>query len=200
MKKVIFLILFIILALGVWQNCQAVEFKLLIDYPIIGTDKITSTSTLPELIRYIYRFALLACGLTAFVAILIGAILYVTSAGDSSKASDAKDRITSALWGILILLSSFLILNTINPDLLNLNINLPKIIGGGGDGGTTKYHCMYCCKNYCDGPYEEIIGCFAPGPTKEQCLNAAAKKCNKPKEIFIKDYPALGRGEVVKCP
>lgn len=124
MKKIIFLTLFIILALGIWQNCQAVD--LLLKYPVVGGQSLEKTSSLPQLINYIYKFALLACGITALVSILVGAVQYVTSAGDSSKAGDAKNRITSALLGILILLASVLILRTINPDLVNLKFGLPE--------------------------------------------------------------------------
>lgn len=119
MKKILFLTIFTILLFGIWQTCFAVD--LLLDYPDVpGAQKLSEASDLPNIINYIYKFALLACGITAFISILFGAIQYVTSAGDSSKAGDAKKRITDALWGILILLSAVLILRTINPDLVNL--------------------------------------------------------------------------------
>ena len=125
MKKILFLTIFIILLFGIWQICFAID--LLLDYPDVpGAQKLSEASDLPNIINYIYKFALLACGITAFVSILFGAIQYVTSAGDSSKAGDAKDRITQALWGILILLSAVLILRTINPDLVSLSLTLPE--------------------------------------------------------------------------
>ncbi|HUT96149.1 MAG TPA: hypothetical protein VMW82_01105 [Candidatus Paceibacterota bacterium] len=124
MKKFLPIIIFIILFAGAWQACQAVD--LLMEYPEIpGAQSPNKTSDLPNLINYIYRFALLACGIVAFISILIGAIQYVTSAGDASKAGDAKDRITQALLGVLILLTAVVILNTINPDLVNLSLTLP---------------------------------------------------------------------------
>jgi choline-glycine betaine transporter len=124
MKKLLSVIIFITLFIGIWQTCLAVE--LLIEYPEIpGAQSPNETSDLPNLINYIYKFALLACGIVAFISILFGAIQYVTSAGNASKAGDAKDRITQALWGILILLAAVVILRTINPDLVNLSLTLP---------------------------------------------------------------------------
>ena len=126
MKKLIIITISIFLLLGFWQTAQAVD--LLLDYPNIpGAGEIEEASTLPEIIRYIYMFALGAAGFVALLAILIGAIMYIFSAGNPSKAKDAKDRIMSALLGILILLASVLILRTINPDLVNIGFILPEI-------------------------------------------------------------------------
>jgi hypothetical protein len=125
MKKLFFILFLVVILMGAWQQCKAVD--LLIDkYPDVpGAKSPSETTDLPELINYIYRFALLACGITAFVSILIGAIRYIFSAGNESVASDAKDQITQALLGVLILLASVLILNTINPDLIKISLSLP---------------------------------------------------------------------------
>ena len=141
MKKIFFIIAFTILLLGTWQNCSAVD--LILDYPEVpGAQKLSETSDLPNLINYIYKFALLACGITAFIMILVGAVQYVTSAGNSSKAEDAKDRITQALWGVLILLCSVLILRTINPDLVNLKLDISSTPTT--PETTANYNCLCC--------------------------------------------------------
>lgn len=126
MKKLIIItsITFVFLLLGFWQSCRAVD--LLSDYPSIpGAETPGPGTTFPGLISYIYMFALATAGFVALVAILIGAIMYIFSAGNPSKAKDAKDRIFSALLGILILLASVLILRTINPDLVTIGFALP---------------------------------------------------------------------------
>jgi hypothetical protein len=120
MKKIILLTTLIFAFLVVAQNCLAVE--LLLDWPTIGGESLGEQSSVPNLIKYIYTFALGICGLVALVSIIFGAAQYAFSAGDSSKTGDAKDRITQALLGIIILLCAFLILNTINPDLVNLKL------------------------------------------------------------------------------
>lgn len=140
MKKILFIIIFILLLFGFWQSVKAVD--LLLQYPDIpGAQKPGQTNDLPQIINYIYKFSLLACGVTAFVSILVGAIQYVFSAGDASKASNAKDRITQALLGILILLAAVLILRTINPDLVNLSFSLPETTM---PNTTENYKCLCC--------------------------------------------------------
>lgn len=144
MKKTIFITIIIILFFGFWQNCSAVN--LLEKYPEISGIKIGEGTTLPEIIKYIYMFSLGIVGIVAFVSIIIGAVQYITSAGNDSKMGEAKDRITSALLGILILLSSVLILRTINPDLISLDFKLPPLTTPVvPPQPTMDYYCYSCC-------------------------------------------------------
>jgi len=117
----------------------------LIEYPEIGGQKVAFGMTLQELIRYIYLFAIGICGAVALTAILLGAIKYVGAAGNPSKMTDAKEQIFSAILGVIILLSSYLILNTINPDLVLLNPNP----GGAMTAGTTTGNTTGNTGNYC---------------------------------------------------
>ena len=64
-------------------------------------------------------------GFAAFTMIVYGGILYVFAAGDITKTSDAKDVIQNAIYGLILFLGAYLILYTINPNLVNLrNPNL----------------------------------------------------------------------------
>ena len=83
-------------------------------------------------------FALGIVGVVALLSMLIGAAKYVLSAGNASKAADAKDQIYSAILGIILLLASVMILRTINPDLVNIGFTLPTITGT----GTTNNYCQ----------------------------------------------------------
>ena len=49
----------------------------------------------------------------------------------------AKDRAVAALWGLLLLTGCWLILYTINPDLLKFNLNIPMAPGGTYTGGSS---------------------------------------------------------------
>lgn len=75
---------------------------------------------LPEFIKYIFIFSLGVVGIIGMLALIIAAFDYVMSAGNPQKAAQGKDRITSALLGMLLLLASWVLLNMINPDLLKL--------------------------------------------------------------------------------
>jgi hypothetical protein len=58
--------------------------------------------------------------------LVIGGVQYITADVISSKESGRK-RITSALVGLLLILSSWIILNTVNPTLLNAGITIHPI-------------------------------------------------------------------------
>jgi hypothetical protein len=52
---------------------------------------------------------------------MVGGYMYITSAGNSASTGKAKETITDAIIGLLLALTSWLLLYTINPDLVILN-------------------------------------------------------------------------------
>jgi hypothetical protein len=59
----------------------------------------------------------------AIVMLVLGALTYMFSDIAKNKTG-ALSRIRNAMWAIVLLLSSYLILNTINPDLVKFKLNL----------------------------------------------------------------------------
>jgi len=80
----------------------------------------SEASDIAGLIKQIYLIALGLIGALALAMIIFGGIQYATSAGNPSRQTDARDRITQAIWGVVLLLCAYLIFNTINPDLIKL--------------------------------------------------------------------------------
>lgn len=81
--------------------------------------------------------------LVAIIMLIIGAMTYMFS-DVVGKKKDALDRIRAAMWGIVLLLSSYLILFTINPDLtifkaikLQDNFNTQPAAGTGAQAPAT---------------------------------------------------------------
>lgn len=98
-----------------------------LEVPIPGLET-TTLPVLPDYIAAIYNFALMIIGLVCFGALIYGGIRYLTSAGKPAAMSDAKDQIFSALLGLIILFSSYLILTTINPELVILGESPKEIL------------------------------------------------------------------------
>lgn len=67
----------------------------------------------------IFTWAVSIGGLLALGMIIYSGILYILSAGKTSLRKDALEHIVDAVVGLIILLSSYLILNTINPAILS---------------------------------------------------------------------------------
>ena len=76
---------------------------------------------------YINRIIRIFIGLLSVMAVIMivfGGIQYMISdvAGEKSAG---KDRIMNAIWGLVLALASYMLLNTINPDFVHLGIHIP---------------------------------------------------------------------------
>lgn len=91
-----------------------------LEYPLPGLQN-PQNPTPCDYIRALYIFGLGIVGALAVTAIAVGGFLYMTG-----QVQKGKDYILSALLGLLLLLGSWLLLNTINPDLAKLKCDLPK--------------------------------------------------------------------------
>lgn len=83
----------------------------------------TDGSDLPGYIKAIYKTALVIVTLSAVLMISIGGFMYLTSAGNTSAMGTAKSVIFDSLIGLAIALTAWLLLNVINPDLVNITLN-----------------------------------------------------------------------------
>ena len=77
----------------------------------------TAKGGLPLYVKYLFNFSIMIAGIIAFAALVYGGFKYLTSVGNPANREEAKNRITAAFIGLTILLLSYLILVTINPDL-----------------------------------------------------------------------------------
>lgn len=118
-----FFAIFAVLAIGVILPVLALaeDAKINCDVGGYGYPWCNATTTgIAGLVSTFYNYALAAVGVAALGAIIYGAILWITSAGAPGKISEAKDWITGAIFGVVLLVSAALLLRTINPDLVNL--------------------------------------------------------------------------------
>ena len=113
-------------------------------------------------IANVYQFALLIGGLLAFGAIVYGAIRYTLAAGNPSGQSEGREWIQQAIIGLILLLGAYLVLYTINPGLVNLE--LPKL-----EKFTVvpESSCPITCGpgQYCAVSGSGTYSCTSSGPT-----------------------------------
>lgn len=83
--------------------------------------QLTENKSAREFIQTIVNYALSFLGLIAVVIVVYGGVMYVLSRGDEDMASTGKKAISYAAIGILIILGSFAMVNTL-------------LRAGGGDG------------------------------------------------------------------
>lgn len=87
---------------------------------------LSQNQDLRQYIKNVVNFALGFLGIIAVVVVIYGGFLYVTAAGKEEQAGKGKKALTYAIIGILIILSSFALVNTI------------LLAGGGTDQGATS--------------------------------------------------------------
>ncbi len=78
-------------------------------------------------LQSVFAFGISLAGIFAVLMIVIGGIQYITAYGNPSQAESAKNRIWQALIGLLLVVSAWLILYTINPDLTKGVLKIPPI-------------------------------------------------------------------------
>ncbi len=95
--------------------------------PLVAGDRDTNVTT-SEYFQTGYSIALSSTIALSFVMIVLGGIQWSSSSLSPSLKADAQKRITNALTGLLLALFSYLILRTVNPDLINSTLPvLPPI-------------------------------------------------------------------------
>lgn len=92
-----------------------------------------STTNLAIYAKGIFALLIGVASVLAVIMIVIGGVQYMSTDAISGK-SEGKEKITQALYGLLLAMACWLILYTINPNLLNFNIlenerNFPTYYG-----------------------------------------------------------------------
>lgn len=111
-----------ILAFGfLTHDTYAAEYTLIQPLPDLKT-----VSSFPQYVSRVIPILLGFAAVLATVMIVIWGIAYALSEAVDSKAR-AKEGIWSAILGLLLALTAWLILFTINPDLVVLQLNIPNV-------------------------------------------------------------------------
>lgn len=91
----------------------------------IGELTQVSRGSFSSYLQTMVNIAIGLVGAVSVIMLIVGGLQYILTSVNEGAKKEAKERITNAIIGILIILSGYLILNTINPDLLKLDF--PKI-------------------------------------------------------------------------
>ncbi len=129
------------------------------------------SNDLPHYVSFLFSWLIaIAAGLSV-IAFAVGAIGLIISVGNAEAASNSKGRMKSAVLGLILTLSSFLILNTINtnftsPALAPLATNpqptLPTapgvyyFTGGGCTGSNASAHVV--SQDQIEDPFKGHVG------------------------------------------
>lgn len=129
-KKIypIFLTLYLLVSCTslAWADVKFPKYTPLVNLPDQSGPIDTSGTNLSKYLSGLYAFGVAAAAGLAVIMVILGGIQYITSVAGEGK-SGGKQRITSAILGLLLALGSYIILNTINKDLLKLSFDLKTV-------------------------------------------------------------------------
>ncbi|OGL95427.1 hypothetical protein A2348_02155 [Candidatus Uhrbacteria bacterium RIFOXYB12_FULL_58_10] len=113
-----------------WHYCYPVDtekYTLQISIPSQSGGEVTQVSNYGEYVGAIYKYLLGFAVTTAIVFVMVGGIRYVVGAS-TGEIGKAKDMIVKAVSGLVLLLFAYVILYTVNPELIRLQVpKLPMI-------------------------------------------------------------------------
>ncbi len=118
---------FFALPVGAQTACKEGEYCALTTIPGLTTAKQSVNPV--QVVTNIYGVSIGIAAILAVAMIVWAGVEYATVESLGGK-SDAKDRWHGALIGLVLLLSSYIILKTINVDLVNINLDLGTPIKG----------------------------------------------------------------------
>jgi len=144
--------------------------------PVACKDRpeLTCVYWLGNYINEIYKYAIGIVGILAAVVLMIGGVIWITAGGSASRIGEAKSWIFSSLTGLIIALTTYLILFQINPDLVKITpIGIKEIAKtASNDSGNKTYNNFGCClitRQYFDN-YNNPISTEEPEVSAENTM------------------------------
>jgi hypothetical protein len=105
-------------------------------------EEAANTADLKGMVGIFFSYTIGVAVILAIIFIIYGSVLYMTTDAFSEK-SEGKEKIISAIGGLILALISWLILHEINPELVSGNTTIPKIyealFTSNGEGVILRY-------------------------------------------------------------
>jgi hypothetical protein len=87
------------------------------------------TTNLETYLPGVFKLSIGIAAIMAFVMITFGGIMYATSDAITGKSA-GRQYVEDAIWGLLLVIGAWALLNTINPDILKFQLSVPDIVFG----------------------------------------------------------------------
>jgi hypothetical protein len=110
------------------QACPSIKFRQAISLPGVTSITEVDCSSIGNYIIDLYTLGVYVAAILAAVVMMVGGFLWLTAGGNSGQISTAKSYLGGALSGFVLILASWVLLNTINPNLTRFKpLNISKI-------------------------------------------------------------------------
>lgn len=124
---IIILLVFLLVGFFYLQANKTLAVNLEVEYPTISGQTLGADTKLPDYVLYLFKAGVFLGFFSVFISLVIAGVMYLLSPAKPDLMADAKDRISGAISGLLILALTYLIITTINPQLSVFNFNPPEV-------------------------------------------------------------------------
>ncbi len=141
----------------VLSPAQAITFKPSVTIPGLPSEITIRGDSIGLYISAIYKYAIGIVGIVATVVLMFGGVTWITAGGSAERIGSAKAWIGASLTGLALVLASYMIMNTVNPDLVIFKPVRPVTISSsvqccsalkgpfGGFSSTVNGSIVYSC-------------------------------------------------------
>ena len=110
-----------------------------LEYPSFLGLSITDSSSFIDYARYFFNAGMAIAGLLAVLTIVFGGFYYLISLSKNKFTNEGKQWIKAGIFGLILLVSAYLIAYTINPDLIDFRLQRLFRVGFFGSSGDPEY-------------------------------------------------------------
>ncbi|MFH1773193.1 MAG: pilin [Patescibacteria group bacterium] len=196
---------FLLMAPAASQAADAATFKPQVEIPgtkkeFGATDKTGgyvipgSTETIGKYVKAIYKYAIGIVGILAAVVLMFGGVIWLTAGGNATRIGEAKAWIIASLTGLTIAVCSFLILATVNPNLVEFKITPITNIEYTPENDI-EHICDYGASDYI--PKNAINGCCSfKNDSKIKTIDATDYECGCIKRRNVYEDVIFHKGKI----
>ncbi len=124
-RKVYFLLLFVISCAPLFTLAADQSFVPLTSIPGFGS--LGNTPSLPAFFNSLYKLCIGAAAVIAVLQIMRAGVAIMQSSGSVTANKEAKELISSAIIGLVLVLSPYVVFSVINPNILKLDLNVSSL-------------------------------------------------------------------------
>jgi hypothetical protein len=153
-----------------------------------GIGGLTGAPSLPVFLNSLYRLIIGVAAAAAMIRFIMAGYIFMTSSGSVASNKKAREMIQNTVFGLVLVLSPYLVFSVINPQILKLDLNFGALkntstsgsatpSGDTGTGGGAASTGATGCDAYTDTGVAPSSGsCTAVGPG----FKAVAAECCSP--------------------
>ncbi len=126
----------------------------------------------------LYKYGLSIVGALVVIVMMIAGVIYLTAGGNITQVTTAKTFIKNALTGLVLLLTSYLLFITINPELVQFKPLSIKQVKNVPEVKEAEYSCSQHNNNITNCKSAQSKGCVYEGYTcRKRCADRNISNC-----------------------